>query len=113
MQPHPGVHPALLDYTLPMNEIHFHLPPSPFFICVEGNLDSNRVCLVGSRYSDMRAAKRTTPRAWDYYRHRLKQDAGIEDADLDQIKKELESGRPALPRKCQLTQMAISQLGFD
>ena len=54
-----------------MNEIHFDLPPSPFFICVEGNLDSNRVCLVGSRYSDMSDAKRTVPRAWEHYRHIL------------------------------------------
>jgi hypothetical protein len=95
-----------------MNEIHFDLPPSPFFICVEGNLDSNRVCLVGSRYSDMSDAKRTVPRAWEHYRHILKQ-AGIEDADLDQIKKELGSAQHTLPRECQLTQTAISQLGFD
>jgi transposase len=44
---------------------------------------------------------------------RLKQDAGVGDADLDQIKKELESVRRSLPRECQLTQTAISQLGFD
>jgi hypothetical protein len=96
-----------------MKKIHYDLPPSPFFICVEGSLDSDQVCLVGSPYRDMRGARRTAPRVWEHYRHRLKQGAGIEDADLNQIKKELESARHTLPRECQLTQMAISQLGFD
>jgi hypothetical protein len=112
IQPHPGVHPAPLDYTLPMNEIHLDPPPSPFFICVEGNLVSDRVCLVGSCHSDMSAAKRTRQRAWEHYCHALRQ-AGIEDADLDQIKNELESAPRTLPRECHLTQTAISQLGFD